>query len=267
MTRIRSAMLASALLLPLLQACSDQEPVIQQPEAQPPATQEAPAGDNASEAADEAVDKLRDAARTAAEGASELAQEARKAAEEALKDAGPALERAGELAGQFKETVDEIIARAAEDLERATTALEKQIAESTQDETSSPPGDPAAVLAPPDRLRADTRAAARARPAGVGPDYVGVWAADAASCARIDQDAVENFAVITPTTIRRAESVCNFATAEMADGKAALAASCIAEGAEENRQIALTLPSPDRLQISFAGESGAADLVRCHLPQ
>src|SRR5690606_31674429 len=117
-----------------------------------------------------------------------------------------------------------------------------------------------------DRLRADTRAAARAHAAGIGPAYVGVWAISPDECARIDREAVENFAVITPTTIRRYEAVCNFDAAEMTDGKATVAASCIAEGETEDRQIGFSMPSQDRLSISTAPVSIAVEFVRCHLP-
>src|SRR5690606_37937583 len=106
---------------------------------------------------------------------------------------------------------------------------------------------PAAKLSPPDQLRADTRAAARAHPAGIGPAYVGVWALNAEECGRIDREAVENFAVITPTTIRRSEAVCNFAATNMTDGKATVTASCIAEGEAEERQITFSMPSEDSL--------------------
>lgn len=261
MMRIRTVLSAAAVSLLVLSGCSEEEPVVDG-QATPPATEQ-PADDGAS--TEDAVGKLRDAANSAIEGAGELAESARDAANEALKDAGPVLERAGELAGQFRDAADEIIARAASDLERATKALEAQIAESTG-EPADATGDPAAVLAPAKSLRADTRAAARAGPAGVGQDYVGVWAGDAASCAKIDQEPVEIFAVITPSTIRRYESVCNIAEAPLADGKATLDATCIAEGAEEQRSVTLAMSSPDALNISYGG-TGGADLVRCHLPQ
>lgn len=265
MIRIRTALSAAVVSLVILSGCSEEEAVVDRQAEPPAAAQEDPAND-AGETADNAVDTLRDAARNAIEGAGELAQGAQEAAEEAVKNAGPALEKAGEIAGQFRDSVDEIIDRAASDLDRAAKALEEQIDDSTV-QTAPATGDPAAILAPADNLRADTRAAARAGPAGVGPDYVGVWAADAASCARIDQDPVENFAVITPTTIRRHESVCNIDAAPLADGTATLQASCISEGATEDRGVTLTMPSPDALRIQYGEGPGGADLVRCRLSQ
>lgn len=265
MSGIRSLLSATAISLLVLSGCSEEDPVVDG-QAEPPAARENPAN-GAGETTEDAAAKLRDAARTAIEGAGELAESARQAADEALEDAGPALEKAGEVAGQFKESVDEIIAQAASDLERAAQALEDRIAESTGEGTDAAPDDPEAVLPPADSLNADTRAAARAGPAGVGPDYVGVWAGDGASCAKIDQEPVEIFAVITPTTIRRYESVCNIEEAPMTDGEVTLDASCIAEGTVEERQVSLTMSSPNALRIEYDGRPGGADLVRCHLPE
>ena len=258
----RILLAASAMLLLALAGCGEEQAAVQDSEP-PAAEQEATPGETAPQK--DTATELREAAEALSQEAGRVAEDLRQTAEQALEDAGPALEKAGEIAGQFRDSVDEIIARAASDLERAADALEKQIAESGEPAASD--GDPAASLPPADSLNADTRAAARARPAGVGPDYVGVWAGDAASCARIDQEAVEIFAVITPTTIRRHESVCNIEPAPLADGKATLDATCIAEGAEEERQVVLTMSSPDALNISYGEGAGGADLVRCHLPE
>lgn len=266
MSGIRSVLSAAVISLLVLSGCSEEEPVVDgQAAPAPPATEQQAPGENDASTED-AMETLRDAANSAIEGAGELAESARQAADEAIENAGPALERAGELAGQFKESVDEIVAQAADDLARATAALEERIAESTGESTPAT-GNPDAILPPAENLRADTRAAARAGPAGVGPDYVGVWAADAASCARIDQEAVEVFAVITPTTIRRDESVCNVEEAPLADGAVTLDGVCIAEGMEEERQISLNMASPDALSIAYGEAAGGADLVRCHLPE
>lgn len=266
MMRVGTVLSAAAVSLLVLSGCSEERPVVDGQPEPPAATEEDSANDTGEATAGDAVEKLREAAKSAIEGAGELAQSAREAADEALKDAGPALEKAGEIAGQFKASVDEIIAKAASDLERATKALEEQIAGSPQPPAKAP-GDQAAVLAPAESLNADTRAAARAGPAGVGPDYVGVWAADAASCAKIDQEPLEIFAVITPTTIRRHESVCNIEPAPLAEGEVTLDATCIAEGITEERRISLAMASLDTLRIEYEGSPGGADLVRCHLPR
>src|SRR5690606_18730436 len=198
--------------------------------AEPPS-----AGDEGGSAdtARDPVQKLRDAAELAgeaiSEGASQLTEKGRRAAEQALEDARPAIEEASKLAGELGRSVDEIVKQAASDLQSAVEALNKRIAEAGG-ERKPATGDPDAVLAPADKLDADTRAAARARPGGVGPEYVGVWAGTAADCRRIDQEPVEIFAVITPTTIRRYESICNFESVPLTENSATVTASCIAEG-------------------------------------
>ncbi len=250
------AALTSALLLV---ACGEEQAADTAPPTEQGATEQAqpPTG-----TAEDVGRELREAGEALREGAQNLAEQGR----EALKDAGPALDRAGEIAKEIGRSVEEIIKQAQEDFDTAVTELEKRIDESSGAATT-PTGDPAAVLAQPDQLNADTRAAARARPSGIGPDYVGVWAADAASCARIDVEAVELFAVITPTTIRRYESVCNFAAADLADGEATVTASCIAEGNTEERQVKFAMDDENSLDISTPGAEGTANLVRCHLPK
>jgi hypothetical protein len=250
------AVLASALLLT---ACGEEQAAdtAQQTEEGAPEQPEPAPG-----TAEDVGRELREAGEALREGAENLAEQGR----EALKDAGPALERAGEVAKEIGRSVEEIIKQAQEDFDGAVAELEKRIDEAAGT-PASPTGDPAAVLAPADQLNADTRAAARARPAGIGPDYVGVWAADAASCARIDVESVQLFAVITPTTIRRYESVCNFDAADLKDGEATVTASCIAEGNTEERQIRFAMQDENALRISTPGADGEARFVRCHLRQ
>ena len=247
-----------------LAACSDEETTVSQ--AEPPAAEE-----NAQPPADEgasgdAVDRLRDGAGDILEGTRQLSEQARERAEQALEDAGPALERAGEIARDIGTSLDEIARQAMRDFETGVDLLEQRIDEATG-EAEPVTGDPNAVLPPLDELRADTRAAARAGPAGVGPDYVGVWATDPAACGQIDLEPVEIFAVITTTTIRRYESQCNFEPTDMSKGTATLGASCIAEGDVEDREIVLEMPTQDTLRIGRPGSNVAADLVRCHLPE
>jgi hypothetical protein len=253
-----SAVLASGLLLA---ACGEEETAKAPSPSEEGGTQQ-PAPDKTEDAARE----LREAGKALTEAAREGAQNLAEQGREALKDAGPALDRAGEVAKQIGQSVEEIVQQTVKDFDSAVTELQKRIDE-TAGTPAAPTGDPDAVLAAPDRLKADTRAAARARPAGIGPDYVGVWAADAASCARIDVEPVELFAVITPTTIRRYESVCNFEAADLTGGEATVTASCIAEGDTEERQIKFAMADEDALNISMPGAEGAANLVRCHLPQ
>lgn len=253
-----SAVLASGLLLA---ACGEEEAAKAPSPSEEGGTQQTAPGKT-----EDAARELREAGKALTEAAREGAQNLAEQGREALKDAGPALDRAGEVAKQIGQSVEEIVQQAVKDFDSAIAELQKRIDE-TAGTPADPTGDANAVLAPPDQLNADTRAAARARPAGIGPDYVGVWAADAASCARIDVEAVELFAVITPTTIRRYESVCNFDASDLEGGEATVTASCIAEGDTEERQIKLAMADEDALNISTPGGEGAANLVRCHLPQ
>lgn len=261
MTAARSILIAFAGASMLaLAACGDDDTA--QAPVTPPRTDGQQNRDRAERATEDAARNLGEAAEAVKNEALRLGEEARKAAEKALEDAGPLIDRAGEAAVAIGRSMSEILDRAASDLNKAVDALENG---GTNSAARPETGDPAADLAPPDRLKADTRAAARAYPAGVGPAYVGVWAGDAASCARIDQEAVEIFAVITPTTIRRYESVCNFAAAPMEGDSVTVTATCIAEGEEEERPITLAMSEPGRLSIGMDGAAGA-DLVRCHLP-
>lgn len=260
MTLRGATLLLAGISMLALAGCGEEETVSQ---AEPPAveendtTNETPPADG--ETTGDAVDRLR-------EGAGDILEGTRQLSEQALEDAGPALERAGEIARKIGASVDEIAQQAMRDFESGVELLEQRIAETTG-EPEAETGDPNAVLAPLDQLRADTRAAARAGPAGVGPDYVGVWAADAASCASIDQEPVEIFAVITTTTIRRYEAQCNFEPVEMSEGTATLNAECIAEGDVEDREISVEMPTPDTLRLGRPDSNIATDLVRCHLAE
>ena len=252
----------SGLALLALAGCGEEDTAATQDN--PPAAAEGDSGTERS-ATEDAAQKIREAAEATAKAAREQAGRIAEQGRQALEDAGPALKEAGEIAGQIGSSLNEIAQQAMKDFDKGVDLLEQRINEATG-EKEPVTGDPDAVLSPADQLRADTRAAARAGPAGVGPDYVGAWATDAASCAKIDQDPVEVFAVITTTTIRRYENVCNFPATEM-DGKTVtLAASCIAEGNTEERQIMLEMPTQDTLKIGTADNPGAAELVRCHLP-
>ncbi len=262
MKHLTRALLASTIVLTLA-ACSDEEastPAVDAPTASSPTPEE-----TAKQAErDQALDQVREGARSITEGAGTLFDQGREAASRALDDAGPALETAGELTREVARIAKDAADKTAADIRDATAELNRRIEES-QTEVDVETGDSQARLSSVDLLNADTKAAARARPAGVGPDYVGVWAGDAAQCARIDQEPVEQMAVITPTTIRRYESVCNMQGAPLVDGSTTLAASCIAEGETEQRQITLTMPSTDQLQIGFEDGVGQSSLVRCQL--
>ena len=259
-------LIAGALALTLTACGEDETAGNMEPPAAPPAASESPpataVGPRNAER-DEALNKLREGSRSIAEGAGALFEQGKEAAERALEDAGPAIEKAEEFTRELGRIAQDTAERAAADLRRAAEMLNRRIEESDT-QNPVPEGNARARLAALDLLNADTRAAARARPAGIGPDYVGVWAGDAAQCGLIDQQPVEQFAVITPTTIRRYESVCNFESVPLSEGTATVAASCIAEGETEQRQIVFSVPSPDTLEIGSPGSPMQATLVRCH---
>jgi gas vesicle protein len=271
---MKPAFAATAVLAMFaLAACDDPQKAAQAPQ-QPPAQAEpappADSGKSATETAKEGLGKLREAAEKAVNDLQPTIDKAKDATQQALKDAQPTIDKAKEAAKQLGLSIDEIVKKGQEDLNNAAQALEKRLREAGQ----LPPAqnaNPDTALSSPDKLRADTRAAARASQAGIGPAYVGVWVAQASDCAKVDQQAIELMAVITPTTVRRYESVCNIPETELTDGKATVEAQCIGEGDAETRQITFTMPSPDKLSIatSLPGETpaGAAELLRCNLPQ
>ncbi len=263
MTFARSLLLVAAgTSLLALAACGEEQSAS---DTTPPPAAEAPAEPVERNSTQEALQQLREAAEATGQAVRDEASRLGERANEALQDAQPTLDRAGEIASQIGQSITEIARRAREDFDEGVAALERRL-EQAQDDVEAEVGDPNAVLSAPDQLRADTRAAARAQPAGVGPAYVGVWATDAAACARIDREAVENFAVITTTTVRRGESMCNFEAADMTGSNVVLDASCIAEGDLEDRQIAIDMPTDATLRIGTPDAPGTVDLVRCRLP-
>lgn len=101
-------------------------------------------------------------------------------------------------------------------------------------------------------LKTDTLAAAGGN-AAEGFGYVGVWAADAASCAAIDTAGASNFAVITSATFRDGPSASYGNFGQMTGGKLTINAG----GASGQRTIVVEQTSPDALTVD-----GKA-LIRC----
>lgn len=270
---IRKIALACSVLLPLaaLAACEDEKTAQAPPPAPAPQTEaqkpEPPPADgkSATDTALEGLNKLRDAAEQAVKEAQPTIDRAKEATEQALKDAQPHIDKAKEAMKQIGQSVQDIVTRAQDDLKKATEELERRLNEA-QSQPPAPVGDPAATLAAADRLRADTRAAARAGGTSMVPAYVGVWASKAEECAKVDLEPLEMFAVITPTSIRRYESVCNIPETAMSNGAATLSAECIAEGDVETRQLTFRMSAPDRLSIAVP-EGAGPEMVRCHLPR
>lgn len=268
MNKIRSLLIAGALVPAFaLGACED-EKTAQAPSPPPPApeapAQPVPPEKPAAETAKEGLDKLREAAEKATKDLQPTLDKARDAANQALKDAQPAIDEARKAAEQLGASVGEIVKNAQDDFKQATEQLEKRLNE-LQGGRPVVTGDPAAALSPPEKLRTDTRAAAKAAAAGVGPAYVGVWTVQGSDCAKVDQEALEIFAVITPTTIRRYESMCNMPETPLTNGGATVDAECVAEGDVGMQTLLFSLPSPYSLTIS-GSEGAGVNLVRCHLP-
>lgn len=261
MTFARSILLAAAgASLLALAACGEEN------------TSSAPAENPAAEAPAEKRTSTQDALREIQEAVDATGRAVREEAgklgergRQALEDAQPEIDRAGDIASKIGQSLGELADQAIRKFESGVADMERRIDESRKIKSFT--GDPKAVLSPADQLRADSRAAARAQTAGVGPAYVGVWAGDAASCKRIDREPVEMFAVITTTTVRRYEARCNFPAKDMVGSNVVLEASCMAEGNTEERPIAIDMPSPDTLRIGTPDAPGKIDLVRCHLPE
>ncbi|MBS9720537.1 hypothetical protein JYU29_07550 [Tianweitania sp. BSSL-BM11] len=208
--------------------------------------------------------RLKEATDLAGDAAREEAVKLRQRAQEAMDDAGPLVDKARDMANQLRDNLQDSAEQAARDLSAAAQDLDERIRSATGTPVEQP-SDVQATLPPVDQLNTDTRAAAMPRPADTVPDYVGVWAKSPAACAQIDQKDATDFAVITPTTIRQVDRVCNMASPSLTDGKATAQASCYADGEEAPRDIVLNLPSPDTLRIGTG--SRATPLIRCHLPE
>lgn len=209
---------------------------------------------------DDAMRRITEGADAIMDGATQLGRDARQRTEQLIEDAGPTLDRLRDMARELGVAVNQITERAVQDFQTGLTLLQQRIDESRTSEAQT--GDPAATLPPVDQLRGDTRLAAQARTAGVGPDYVGVWASDAIACGKVDFEPLTAMAVITPTTIRLPDSVCNFAETPLTDGAATLAASCIADDEMEDIDILLEMPNDNALTVD-----GDTSLIRCRLPE
>ena len=253
--------IASVSLLALAGCSDEQGGATNSP---PPSAENAPQAPSTDPApppakTDDALRRITEGAEAIRDGAQQLARDARQRTDQLLNDAGPTMDRLAELAREFGVAANEVTERALRDFQTGITVLQKRVDESRQNLPHT--GDSAAVLAPADQLRADTKIAAKAHSAGVGPAYVGVWAADAASCAKVDSDPLSSMAVVTPTTMRLSDSVCNFAETPLTNQAATLQATCIADDEMETIEIELQMPEDNALVID-----GAPALIRCRLP-
>jgi hypothetical protein len=110
----------------------------------------------------------------------------------------------------------------------------------------------AANKLPATGLRFDTVLAA-AGAEGEGLSHIGVWAADAAGCAKVDQAGATGYVVITGSTYRDDTGTCFGNFGPIADGKGTLEAGCTSG----HKSVAIEQSAPDAITID-----GVA-LVRC----
>ena len=120
------------------------------------------------------------------------------------------------------------------------------------------------TLATVERLAPDTAEAALYDGTATGTPWVGVWAAEAAGCPLIDQQAYTTFAVVTVRTMRRSGQSCSIAAPVTAGGP--FQALCQAGGATAPREFTFVNVGPDRLTITEPANNASASYVRCRLP-
>ncbi len=124
-----------------------------------------------------------------------------------------------------------------------------------------------AVLSPIEKLQPDTSEAALHDTSVSNIPYVGVWAADAAGCKKIDQQPYESFAVITVKSLRQFEESCSITAAPDPSNPVKMPASCTAEGETSVREISLQTLGVTGLRIINKTGGKPLDFVRCSLPK
>jgi hypothetical protein len=129
-----------------------------------------------------------------------------------------------------------------------------------------PAPSPAGLLANEEMLRADTVVAARYGGIEAGTSLLGVWAAAEPDCESVDQADDIVFAVITPSSVRDANSRCTAALTAGNTGTT-VAATCMEGGRSEEREILIESQGPDKLLYRPQPEEEPLSLVRCQLPR
>lgn len=124
-----------------------------------------------------------------------------------------------------------------------------------------------ALLQPAAKLAPDTVEAALHDNKASKIPYIGVWAADDAGCAKIDQAPYDGFAVITGKTIRQFEETCAINAAVPATNPVSVQAKCTAEGETSSRQISMLTTAIGGLQIINKPGARPVEYVRCELPK
>jgi hypothetical protein len=124
-----------------------------------------------------------------------------------------------------------------------------------------------ALLQPAAKLAPDTVEAALHDTKASKISYIGVWAADDAGCAKIDQTPYDGFAVITGKSIRQFEETCAINAAPPASNPVSVQAKCTSEGDSSSRQISLLTTAIGGLQIINKPGAKPVEYVRCELPK
>lgn len=124
-----------------------------------------------------------------------------------------------------------------------------------------------AVLSSIEKLQPDTSEAALHDTTVSNIPYIGVWAADAAGCKKIDQQPYDSFAVITVKSLRQFEETCSITAAPDPSNPVKMPASCTAEGETSVREISLQTLGVTGLRIINKTGAKPADFVRCSLPK
>ncbi len=124
-----------------------------------------------------------------------------------------------------------------------------------------------ALLQPLAKLAPDTVEAALHDNKASKIPYIGVWAADDAGCAQIDQAGYQSFAVITSKSIRQFEEKCTFSATPPTSNPTSIEAMCTAGGSKAPRAITILTTAIGGLQIVNMPAGNPVEYVRCELPK
>lgn len=124
-----------------------------------------------------------------------------------------------------------------------------------------------ALLQPVAKLKPDTLEAAQHDTKVSKIPYIGAWAADDEGCGKIDEDAYESFAVITPKSIRQFQDNCAIKATPPDDNPTSVQAACKADAAADTRNITLFITAIGSLQIINKPGATPVEYIRCQLPK
>jgi len=232
----------------VLTACGDNPPAKPAASATTPAATDTAAADKAAAdkaaadkaAADKAAADKAAADKAAAEKAAADKAAADAAAATAAAAAAPATDAAAKGAADAAAAVDaaNAMAPAADAMAPAANAMAAD---------AMAPAATAGKL-PATGLKPDTLLASKAKTDKVA--YLGVWAADAAACATVDQAGATGYVVISGLSVRQGADIALVTPTALDAGKATLGTA--------EKPLDITMPTADTLSVN-----GGAPLVRC----